>query len=84
MVIHLRLTQLPLDLLDSESLFALELVYLAKSFNCFRAVEETVPSRGLAHGVENAFLYVEPDLGRKDACLFCQLTSLDEHLVTSG
>ena len=84
MLIHLRLAQLVLDLPDCEPLFALEIVNFTKPFNCLRAIEETVSSRSLAHGLENTLLYVETDLGWKDACPFGQLASFDEHLATPG
>ena len=82
MITHLRATQVLFDFCKGKPLLALQRVNLTKSFNCLLPVKETVASRSLAHRMKDAFPDIETDFRRKDARAFCQLASLDQHIVS--
>ena len=81
MITHLRAIQVLFDFCKGKPLLALERINLTKSLNCLLPVKETVASRSLAHRLKYAFPDIETDFRRKDARAFCQLASLDQHMV---
>ena len=82
MITHLRATQVLFDFSKGKPLLALERVNLTKTFNCLLSIKETVASRSLAYRMKDAFPDIKPDFRRKDARAFCQLASLDQHIVS--
>ena len=82
MITHFRATQVLFDFSKGKPLLALERVNLKESSNCLLPVKETVASRSLAFRTKDAFPDIKPDFRRKDARAFCQLASLDQHIVS--
>ena len=82
MMARLRALQVSFDFSKGKPLLALERVNLTKSFKCLLPIKEKVAPRSLAHRKKDAFPDIKPDFRRKDARAFCQLASLNQHILS--